>query len=77
MGRLKLRVSKNRVLRRIFGPKMKDAMEGWRKLYNEKLLNVYSSPNVMLVTVIMKSGGRNGRDKWQARQRREMHRECW
>lgn len=56
---------------------MKDAMEGWRKLYNEKLLNVYSSPNVMLVTVIMKSGGRNGRDKWQARQRREMHRECW
>jgi len=57
MGRLRLRVSENRLLRRIFGPKIKDAMEGWRKPYNEKLLDVYSSPNVfMMVTVIMKSG---------------------
>jgi hypothetical protein len=58
MGRLKLRVSKNRLLRRLFGPKIKDAMEGWRKLCNEKLLDVYSSPNVfMMVTVIMKPEG--------------------
>ena len=44
--------------RRIFRPKIKDAMEGWRKLCKKKLLDVYSSPNVfMMVTVIMKSGG--------------------
>jgi len=50
-----LRVSKNRVLRRIFGPEMKYAMEGWRKLNIEKLLDVHPSPNVlMVVTVIMK-----------------------
>jgi hypothetical protein len=58
MGCLKLRVSENRVQRRIFGPKMKDTMEGCRTLYNEKLLDVYSWPNVfMMVSVIMKSGG--------------------
>jgi len=37
---------------------MKDTMEGCRTLYNEKLLDVYSWPNVfMMVSVIMKSGG--------------------
>ena len=34
---------------------MKYAMEGWRKLNIEKLLDVHPSPNVlMVVTVIMK-----------------------
>jgi hypothetical protein len=34
----------NRVLRRIFGPK-RDAVTGdWRKLHNEELHNLYSSP---------------------------------
>jgi hypothetical protein len=36
----------NRVLRRIFGPK-RDKMTGdWRKLRNEELHNLYSSPNM-------------------------------
>jgi hypothetical protein len=35
----------NRVLRRIFGPKMDEIMGGLRKLYNEELHNLYSSQN--------------------------------
>jgi hypothetical protein len=43
----KLRVFKNRVLRRIFGPKRDGAMRGWRKLHNEELHNLYSSPDII------------------------------
>jgi hypothetical protein len=43
----RLRVFENRDLRRIFGPK-RDKMTGdWRKLHNEELLNLYSSPNII------------------------------
>jgi hypothetical protein len=31
----RLRVSENRVLRRIFGPKREEMTGGWRKLHNE------------------------------------------
>ena len=42
----RLRVSENRVLRRIFGPK-RDAVTGeWRKLHKEKLSDLYSSPKL-------------------------------
>ena len=34
---LRLRVSENRVLRRIFGPKRDDVTKEWRKLRNEEL----------------------------------------
>jgi hypothetical protein len=37
-------VFENRVLRRIFGPKRDGVMGGWRKLHNEELHNLYSSP---------------------------------
>jgi hypothetical protein len=37
-------VFENRVLRRIFGPKRDEVTEGWRKLHNEELHNLYSSP---------------------------------
>jgi hypothetical protein len=44
----KLRVFENRVLRSIFGPKRDGGVTGgWRKLYNEELQNVYSSPSVI------------------------------
>jgi hypothetical protein len=33
----------NRVLRRIYGPKRDEVMEGWRKLRNEELSDLYSS----------------------------------
>jgi hypothetical protein len=41
----KLRVFENRVLRRIFGLKRDEVTGGWRKLRNEELHNLYSSPN--------------------------------
>jgi hypothetical protein len=44
----RLRVFENRVLRRIFGPK-RDKVGKWRKLHNEELNNVYSSPNIVWV----------------------------
>jgi hypothetical protein len=43
----KLRVFENRVLRRIFGPKRDEVTEGWRKLHNEELHDLYSSPSII------------------------------
>jgi hypothetical protein len=43
----KLRVFENRVLRRIFGPKRDEVMGEWRKLHNEELHNLYSSPEII------------------------------
>jgi len=45
----RLRVFKNRVLRRIFGPKMEEVTEEWRKLHNEELNDLYCSPNIVRV----------------------------
>ena len=54
---LKLRVFENRVLRGIFGPKRDEVTGDWRKLHNEELNDLYSSPNI--VRVIKK-----GRMRW-------------
>jgi hypothetical protein len=35
------------LLRRIFGPKRDKVKGGWRKLHNEELHNLYSSPSVI------------------------------
>ena len=43
----RLRVFKNRVLRRIFGPKMDEVIGELRKLHNEELNDMYSSPNIV------------------------------
>jgi hypothetical protein len=40
-------VFENRVLRRIFGPKRDEVTGGWRKLHNEELRNLYSSPRII------------------------------
>jgi len=45
----RLRVFENRVLRRIFGPKRDEVTGEWRKLHNEELNNLYSSPNIVRV----------------------------
>jgi hypothetical protein len=42
-------VFENRVLRRIFGPKRDGVMGGWRKLHNEELHNLYSSPTIIRI----------------------------
>jgi hypothetical protein len=40
-------VFENRVLRNIFGPKRDDVTGEWRKLHNEELHNLYSSPDII------------------------------
>jgi hypothetical protein len=40
-------VFKNKVLRRIFGPKRDEVTGGWRKLHNEELRDLYSSPSII------------------------------
>jgi hypothetical protein len=37
------------VLRRIFGPKRDEVTGGWRKLHNEELHNLYSTPSIVKI----------------------------
>ena len=45
----KLRVFENMVLRRIFGPRRDEVTGEWRRLHNEELNDLYSSPNILRV----------------------------
>ena len=45
----KLRVFENMVLRRKFGPRRDEVMGEWRRLHNEELNDLYSSPSIMRV----------------------------
>jgi hypothetical protein len=45
----RLRVFENRVLRRTFGPNRDEVTGGWRKLHNEELHGLYSSPSIVRV----------------------------
>jgi hypothetical protein len=45
----RLREFENRVLWRIFGPKRDEATGEWRRLHNEELNELYSSPNIIRV----------------------------
>ena len=45
----KLRVFENMVLRRIFGPRRDEVTGNWRRLHNEELNDLYSSPNIVRV----------------------------
>jgi hypothetical protein len=47
VNQLVLRVFENRVLRRTFGPKRDEVTGEWRKLHNEELHNLYSSPDII------------------------------
>ena len=47
----RLREFQNRVLRRIFGPKMDEVTRDWRKLHNEKLHDLYSSLKIVRVII--------------------------
>ena len=44
-----LRMSENRVLRRVFGPKRDEVTGEWRKLHNEEIGDLYCSPNIVRV----------------------------
>jgi hypothetical protein len=54
----RLRIFENRLLRKIFRPKREED-GSWRKLHNDELHNLYSSPNI--VTVIISRRKRWGR----------------
>jgi hypothetical protein len=45
----KLRVFENRVLRRIFGPKRDEVTGEGRKLHNEEVRDLYSSPSIIRI----------------------------
>jgi hypothetical protein len=63
-------VFQNRVLRSIFGPKGDKVTEGWRKLHNEELHNLYSLPslNRTIRSRRMRCAGHVAQvgDKWNA-----------
>jgi hypothetical protein len=67
-------VFENRVLRRILGPKKDEVTGEWRKLHNEELHNVYSSPNIIRTI-------KSRRMKWAGHvarmEKREMHIGYW
>ena len=46
-----MRVFDNRVLRRIFGTKRDEVTGEWRRLHNEEIYALYSSPNTIGVII--------------------------
>jgi hypothetical protein len=69
----RLRVFENRELRRIFGPRREED-ESWRKLHNDELHDLYSSPNIVRV---IKSRRMSGRDMLHAWGRGEVFTGFW
>jgi hypothetical protein len=45
----RLRVFENRMLRKLFGKKRNEVTGGWRKLHNDELHGLYSSPSIVRV----------------------------
>jgi hypothetical protein len=45
----RLRVFENRVLRRIFGPRRDKVTRDWKKLHNEELHDLYTSPRIIRI----------------------------
>jgi hypothetical protein len=50
----RLRVFENKVLRRLFGPKRDELTGEWRKLHNEELRDLYSSPSIIRIIKSMR-----------------------
>ena len=44
-----MRAFENMVLRRIFGPRRDEVTREWRRLHNEELNDLYSSPSIVRV----------------------------
>jgi hypothetical protein len=56
----RLRVSENRVVRRIFGAKRYEVAGDWRRLHNEKLYDLYFSPDISHQILSGRMGGACG-----------------
>jgi hypothetical protein len=80
----RLRVFENRVLRRIFVPKRDEMTGEWRKLHNEELHDLYSSPSIIRIIKprrmrwaghVARMGGKRGTriDYWWEIQRERDH----
>jgi hypothetical protein len=67
----RLRVFENRVLRRIFGPNMDEVTGERRRLHNEELHILYSSPNIF--KQIKSRRMRQAENVARAREERKMH----
>jgi hypothetical protein len=71
-----LRVFENKLLWRILGAKRDEEIGGWRKLHNEELHKLYSSPNI--ITMIKPRRMRwEGHVARMGRRRRRTHRGFW
>jgi hypothetical protein len=70
----RLGVFENRVLRRIYGPRRDKVTGEWRKLHNEELHDLYSSPSIIRIIKarMMTWAGHVARMG-----RRETHIGCW
>jgi hypothetical protein len=66
----RLRVFKNKVLRRIFGPKRDEVTGEWRRLHNKELYALYSSP---IIIWVIKSRRLRWQDMWHVWGRGEVH----
>jgi hypothetical protein len=55
------------VLRRIFGPKTDELKQGWRKLHNEELHNLYFSPSIIRMVKSRRLRRAGGEWKWRRR----------
>jgi hypothetical protein len=55
-GEHRLTLFENWVLRKIFEPMRDETTKEWRRLHNEKLYDLYSSPNIvrMIISIIMR-----------------------
>jgi hypothetical protein len=68
------RVFENIVLWKIFGPKRDEVTGEWRRLHNEELHNLYSSPNIVQV---IKSRGMRWSGVWHVWGKVEVRTEFW
>jgi hypothetical protein len=55
----------NRVLRRIFGIKRDKVLGGWRKLKQEELHNLYSTPNIIRVIKSRRMNRQGTQNVWE------------